>query len=54
MDGLDKEQEQEKDKEMLNLLKGKKAYPESGFGSITVNLHNHKITHLEKKETIKT
>lgn len=53
MDVLNKEQDKDKDKEILNLLKGKKAYPESGFGSVTVNLQNHKITHLEKKETIK-
>lgn len=51
MDVLDKEQD--KEQEILNLLKKKKVYPGSGFGSVTVNLQNHKITYIERKEHIR-
>ena len=39
--------------ELISILKTTHAYPESGYGSVTVNLQGHKITHIEKKESIK-
>lgn len=39
--------------ELISMLKATHAYPESGYGSVTVNLQGHKITHIEKKESIK-
>lgn len=38
---------------ILKPLRAIKAYPESGYGSIVLNIQGHKIINLEKKESIK-
>lgn len=38
---------------ILKQLKEARIYPESGYGSVTINVQGHKIVNVEKKESIK-
>lgn len=53
LDMEDKVQSQDYEKDILNIFKAIKAYPDSGFGSVVVKLKEHRIVHCEKTESIK-
>lgn len=38
---------------IIDALIDVKAYPESGYGSVTINIQNHLIVNMEKKESLK-